>query len=156
MPGPPVTTIHEVHSYLTTGVPVAARGMGVSVRLTVRASGDPAELERRAAAHPDAIRTLAASALSHGLISHRFCGTDGGETMVLDEWESEEGFRAVFAANPQIGERMAEVGVTAAPRSSSGAGSRPTTRSERSSRQPVRARWRRARAPRPPRPRRAR
>ncbi len=83
--------------------------------LTFRATGDPAELERRAAANPTAMRALTDSALSHGLISHRFYGTNDGQIMVLDEWESEDGFHAFFAAHPEIRTMMAEVGVHAEP-----------------------------------------
>ncbi len=87
----------------------------MSVLMTFRAVGDPAELERRAAANPDGMRALAESARPHGLISHRFFGTDDGDIMVLDEWETAEGFHAFFAEHPEIRAMMGEVGVTAAP-----------------------------------------
>ena len=58
---------------------------------------------------------LIESAEVHGLISHRFYGTTDGDIMVLDEWGSEDGFHAFFAANPEIREMMAEVGVSAPP-----------------------------------------
>ncbi len=87
----------------------------MSVLMTLRALGDPAELERRAAANPEGMLALIESAKSHGLISHSFYGTSDGDIMVVDEWGSPEGFQAFFAANPQIGELMAQVGVSAAP-----------------------------------------
>lgn len=87
----------------------------MSVLMTLRAVGDPGELERRAAANPEGMQALIESAKSHGVISHRFYGTADGDIMVLDEWESQEGFEAFFAANPQIREMMAEVGVSAPP-----------------------------------------
>ncbi|HXR13634.1 MAG TPA: hypothetical protein VN740_03165 [Solirubrobacteraceae bacterium] len=83
--------------------------------MTFRAVGDPVELERRAAANPEGMLALVESAKAHGLSSHRFYGTADGDIMVLDEWGSEEGFQAFFAANPQIREMMAEVGVSAPP-----------------------------------------
>jgi heme-degrading monooxygenase HmoA len=87
----------------------------MSVLMTLRAAGDPAELERRAAANPEGMAALIESAQSHGLISHRFYGAGEGDIMVLDEWGSAEDFQAFFAANPQIQELMAEVGVSAPP-----------------------------------------
>jgi hypothetical protein len=87
----------------------------VSVLLTFRAVGRPDELERRAAANPDGMQALIAKAKNHGLISHRFYGTPDGDIMVLDEWESEQGFHAFFAQSPQIRDMMAEVGVSGAP-----------------------------------------
>jgi len=86
----------------------------VSVFMTFRAVGDPAELERRAGANPDGMRMLTESARPHGLISHRFFGTDDGDIMVFDEWESAAGFQAFFAEHPEIQAMMGEVGVTAA------------------------------------------
>jgi predicted ester cyclase len=87
----------------------------MSVHMTFRARGDVAELERRAAAAPEQMQALTRSALAHGLISHCFLGTDDGDIMVLDEWESPEGFEAFFAENPQIRALMAEVGVSEEP-----------------------------------------
>jgi hypothetical protein len=87
----------------------------MSVFMTLRAVGDPDELERRAGANPQGMQALMASAREHGVISHRFLGNADGDIMVLDEWESEAGFHAFFAANPQIRSLMGEVGVTAPP-----------------------------------------
>ena len=85
------------------------------VLMTLRAVGDPKELERRAAESPEVLQGLLDSARSHGVVSHYFYGTDEGDILVLDEWQSEEGFRAFYDANPQIQEMMAGVGVTAPP-----------------------------------------
>lgn len=87
----------------------------MSVFMTLRAVGDPRELERRAAEDPAGMRALAESALEHGLISHRFFGTDDGDIMVFDEWETEAGFHTFFASHPEIRTMMGEVGVTAPP-----------------------------------------
>ena len=48
----------------------------MSVIMTFRATGDPDELERRAAENPEAMRSIADRAKEHGLIAH----------MVVDEW----------------------------------------------------------------------
>lgn len=87
----------------------------MSVLMTLRAVGDPVELERRAASNPEGMGGLIESAKAHGMISHCFYGTTDGDIMVLDEWGSEDGFHAFFAANPAIREMMAEVGVSAPP-----------------------------------------
>ena len=50
----------------------------------------------------------------HGLISHRFYAS-GDELLVVDEWESKEGFQAFFAEATEIPGMMAEVGVTTEP-----------------------------------------
>ena len=87
----------------------------MSVLMTLRAAGDPRELERRATENHEGMMAIIASAREHGVISHRFYGTDDGDILVLDEWESAEDFHAFFAADPQIQTLMAEVGVTAPP-----------------------------------------
>jgi heme-degrading monooxygenase HmoA len=69
----------------------------VSVIMTLRVRGDPKELEKRAAANPDAIRALSDRAKEHGLIAHRFYGSEDGQIMVVDEWPDRESFRAFFA-----------------------------------------------------------
>ena len=62
----------------------------MSVIMTLRVHGDPKELERRAAANPDAIRAISDRAEAHGVIAHRFYGSEDGEIMVIDEWPDPE------------------------------------------------------------------
>jgi heme-degrading monooxygenase HmoA len=80
----------------------------MSVIMTFRIAGDPGELERWAGQNPEAMRAIADRAKEHGLISHRFYGTDD-EILVLDEWDSEESFRRFFDASPEIPEMMKQV-----------------------------------------------
>ena len=88
----------------------------MTVIMTLRAHGDPKELERRAAADPDALRALADRAKGHGLIAHRFYGSEDGQIMVIDEWPDPDGFRAFFdESRPEIEPLMREVGVTSDP-----------------------------------------
>jgi heme-degrading monooxygenase HmoA len=87
----------------------------MAVLMVLKAQGDPAELERTAAANPGRLVTIVDRAKANGVISHRFYGNDGGTIMVIDEWETEDGFHKFFEASPEIGEMMAEVGVTAPP-----------------------------------------
>jgi hypothetical protein len=88
----------------------------MSVLMTFRAKGDPAELERRAAANPDGMTEIANRAKEFGLIAHRFYGSDDGQIMVLDEWPDPESFQRFFEAMREtIEPMMADVGVTAEP-----------------------------------------
>ena len=88
----------------------------MSVIMTLRANGDPAELERRAAGNPDAIRAISDRAKEHGLFAHRFYGSDDGQIMVVDEWPDRESFEKFFAeAGSEIEPLMREVGVTSEP-----------------------------------------
>jgi heme-degrading monooxygenase HmoA len=88
----------------------------MSVIMTLRVKGDPAELERRAAGDPDAMRAIAERAKERGLIAHRFYGTDDGYIMVVDEWPDAESFQAFFEENrAEIEPMMADVGVSEEP-----------------------------------------
>jgi len=88
----------------------------MSVLMTMRAKGDAAEFERRAAANPDGMMEIANRAKESGLIAHRFYGSDDGQIMVVDEWPDAESFHRFFeAVGPTIQAMMAEVGVTAEP-----------------------------------------
>ena len=88
----------------------------MSVLLTFRVKGDPALLEKLAGENPDAIGAIAADAAKHGMIAHRFYGSDDGQIMVLDEWPDPESFQRFFEANKEkIGPMMADVGATGEP-----------------------------------------
>ena len=64
----------------------------MSVLMTFRIAGDARKLEERAAENPEEMRAIADRAEEHGLIRHRFYGTDD-EIMVLDEWPDAESFQ---------------------------------------------------------------
>jgi hypothetical protein len=88
----------------------------MSVIMTLRAHGDPKALEQRAAANPDGMRAIVARAKEHGLIAHRFYGSDDGQIMVVDEWPDPDSFQAFFGeARSEIEPMMREVGVTSDP-----------------------------------------
>jgi heme-degrading monooxygenase HmoA len=88
----------------------------MSVIMTLRAQGDPQELERRAAENPDRMRAIADRAKEHGLIAHRFYGSDDGQLMVIDEWPDAQSFQAFFEEmRSEIDPLMREVGVTTDP-----------------------------------------
>jgi heme-degrading monooxygenase HmoA len=88
----------------------------MSVIMSLRAKGDPGKLEERAAANPDGMRAIADQAKQHGLIAHRFYGSEDGEIMVLDEWPDAESFQAFFEqARSEIEPMMQDAGVTSDP-----------------------------------------
>ena len=88
----------------------------MSVIMTLRANGDPAELERRAAGNPDAIRAISDRAKQHGLMAHRFYGSDDGQIMVVDEWPDPGSFQSFFEqVRDEIEPLMQEVGVRGEP-----------------------------------------
>ena len=81
----------------------------MSVIVTLTMQGDPAALERYAAEHPDEMRGIVDHAVEHGLIAHRFYGSDG-QIMVVDEWPDPASFQAFFEAEQAtIGPMMAAV-----------------------------------------------
>ena len=52
----------------------------------------------------------------HGVIAHRFYGTDDGQAMVIDEWPDPQSFQAFFAeTGDQIRGIMEQSGVTSEP-----------------------------------------
>ncbi len=88
----------------------------MSVIMTLRASGDPSRLEQHAADNPDAMRGIADRAKDHGLIAHRFYGSDDGRVMVVDEWPDAESFQRFFEAEQgAIQPLMESAGMTGQP-----------------------------------------
>ena len=88
----------------------------MSVIMTFRANGDPRQLEERAAGNPEGMRAIADQAKQHGLIAHRFYGSDENEILVLDEWPDPESFQSFWEeARGDIEPMMREVGVTSEP-----------------------------------------
>jgi hypothetical protein len=81
----------------------------MSVIMTLRAAGDPDKLERLAGENPDAIKGISQRAREHGLIAHRFYGSEG-QIMVVDEWPDPESFHRFFEAEQaNIGPMMEQV-----------------------------------------------
>ena len=87
----------------------------MSVIMLQRAKGDPHRLEEYAAQNPEAIQEIIARAKEHGLIAHRFYGSEG-QILIADEWPDEESFvRFAEAARPRIEPMFEAVGVTVEP-----------------------------------------
>jgi hypothetical protein len=88
----------------------------VSVIMTLWMQGDPAGVERFAAENPEKMRGIVEHAAEHGVIAHRFYGSDG-QILVIDEWPDEESFNSFFAhMQGEIGPIMEAAGVTSEPR----------------------------------------
>jgi hypothetical protein len=89
----------------------------MSVIMTLQMHGDPKRLEAYSADNKEAMRGIADKAKQHGLVAHRFYGSDDGQIMVVDEWPDEQSFQRFFEEMaPQIGPMFGAVGVTEEPR----------------------------------------
>jgi quinol monooxygenase YgiN len=90
----------------------------MSVILTLSVEGNPAAVERYAAEHPDEMREIVDHAAQHGMIAHRFYGTEG-KILVIDEWPDEQSFKDFFSEmQPQIQPIMEAAGASAEPQPS--------------------------------------
>lgn len=88
----------------------------MSVIVTIRINGDPKRLEEHAGANVDAMQAIIDRANAHGLIAHRFYGSDPDKIIVIDEWPDAESFQRFFEeAGPQIQPLMGAAGVTSDP-----------------------------------------
>jgi hypothetical protein len=87
----------------------------MSVIMTMWVKGDPSKLEEHAAANSDEMKAIVESAKGHGLIAHRFYGSDG-QIMVIDEWPDEQSFQSFFEENnSRIAPMMEAVGAQGEP-----------------------------------------
>ena len=81
----------------------------MSIIMTFRVAGDPDKLEQLAREKGDVLRDIAEQAKAHGLIAHRFYGSEG-QIMVTDEWPDPESFQQFFESQREkIEPMMAEV-----------------------------------------------
>lgn len=88
----------------------------MSVIMTLRAKGDGSAIERYAAENEEQMRGILERAKRHGLIAHRFYGSDGGEVLVVDEWPDPGSFQAFFQeAQSEIQPIMQAAGATGEP-----------------------------------------
>ncbi len=87
----------------------------MSVIMTLQAAGDPKALEQFVSENTEKMRSILEAARRHGLIAHRFCGSDdGGSLMVLDEWPDRESFESFFKEQEsEIGPMFEAARVTA-------------------------------------------
>ena len=86
----------------------------MSVIMTFRVQGDPKKLEELAGQDPDRTRGIAERAKDHGLIAHRFYGSEG-QIMVIDEWPDPQSFQTFFEASRAEIEPMMQQVATSEP-----------------------------------------
>jgi hypothetical protein len=88
----------------------------MAVLMTLQIEGDPARIEQALNSDPERLGAVAERSKGKGAIHHRFyANADGSGALVVDEWESAEGFQEFFAESQEIGAIMAEAGVTNQP-----------------------------------------
>ena len=87
----------------------------MSVIMCLQVKADPKAVERLF--DGEGSHAILEAAKKHGLIAHRFYGSDnGGNVMVLDEWPDPDSFRAFFEEQGQeIGRMFQEAGVSSEP-----------------------------------------
>ncbi len=87
----------------------------MSVIVITRFPGKAVELERLAAAeHASTLMDISEDGRSKGALHHMFVEDTDGNTLVIDEWESEAAFNAFFAAQDDI-KKVAEAGGVTGP-----------------------------------------
>lgn len=70
----------------------------MSVFMTLKIPGNAQAMEQFAKEHPQQMTEIVGAAKRHGLIAHRFYGTqDGSGIMVLDEWPDRQSFEEFFS-----------------------------------------------------------
>ena len=89
----------------------------MSVIMTLTVTGDPKGLEQFTSDNRAKMDAVLEAAKRHGLIAHRFYGSDdGGRVMVLDEWPDRQSFEAFFKEQEsEIGPMFGAAGVTSQP-----------------------------------------
>ncbi|MFI4989719.1 MAG: hypothetical protein ACHQHO_02225 [Solirubrobacterales bacterium] len=91
----------------------------MAVLMTLKITGDPSRIEQALTSDPERLAAVAERAKAKGALHHRFyANADGSGVLVVDEWETAEGFQQFFAESPDIGAMMAEAGVTSEPEAS--------------------------------------
>jgi heme-degrading monooxygenase HmoA len=81
----------------------------MSVIMTLRVPGDPKAVERMAQEDPERMERITGLAKSHGVIAHRFYGSEN-QVLVIDEWPDAESFQRFFAeAEPDVAPMMQAV-----------------------------------------------
>ncbi len=91
----------------------------MSVIMTLEVRGDPKGLEQFANQNRDKMQAVLEAAKQHGLIAHRFYGSDDGRLMVLDEWPDRQSFESFFREQEsQIRPMMEAAGATSEPQAS--------------------------------------
>ena len=89
----------------------------MSVIVMTKFPGPAATMEIIAKEHGDVLDRVSEEAKTLGCVHHCFVEDSDGQVLVIDEWDSEESFRAFFANQADIPKIAAEAEVTAPPTS---------------------------------------
>jgi hypothetical protein len=88
----------------------------MSVIMALRVTADPARVQEALNSDPERLKGIAQRSRDAGCIHHQFFANEaGGEVLVVDEWPGAASFMRFFENSPDIGEMMAEAGVTERP-----------------------------------------
>lgn len=88
----------------------------MAVMIVLQLEGDPARIQQALTSDPERLQAVADRAKSKGALHHAFYGnTDGNGAVVVDEWETAEAFQQFFSESQEIGQMMAEAGITNQP-----------------------------------------
>ncbi len=88
----------------------------MSVIMALRITADPQRVVEALTRDPERLKAIAQRSRDAGAIHHRFYANEaGGEVLVVDEWPDAASFMRFFENSPDIGEMMAEAGVTEQP-----------------------------------------
>jgi len=88
----------------------------MTVIVGLRIQVDPERMVQALTSDNERLMAIAERAKAKGALHHRFyANVDGSEALVIDEWETAEGFQQFFAENPDIGSMMGEAGMTGEP-----------------------------------------
>jgi quinol monooxygenase YgiN len=88
----------------------------MSVIVTLHMAADPNKFEEFAGRNSELLRSIAGTAKEHGVIAHRFYGSDNGQIMVIDEWPDPQSFQTFFESERErIQPMMQEIGVQSEP-----------------------------------------
>ena len=86
----------------------------MSVIMTLRVPGDPKAVERMAQEDPERMQRITGLAKSHGLIAHRFYGSEN-QLLVIDEWPDAESFHRFFESEREDIEKAMSQATTGEP-----------------------------------------
>jgi heme-degrading monooxygenase HmoA len=87
----------------------------MSVLVITTIAADTAVFEKVAADSTDTMRDIAGQGRAQGAATHMFADDGAGNLLIVDVWDSREAFDAFFSSQPDIGDLMQRVGVTAPP-----------------------------------------
>jgi heme-degrading monooxygenase HmoA len=86
----------------------------VSVYMSMRVKADADKLEQYAQEHQEELHKITDDAKSNGCLHHTFAA-ENGDVVIMDEWESQEGFQKFFDGNQDVAKIMQDMGVQSEP-----------------------------------------